>query len=67
MYTATPVDEPPNDQEQRDLEMILRSLRVVRLHGGWGEVNIVLKGGDVSEVETAYTEKPTPSQPSQKI
>lgn len=62
-YTAIPDDHPPDEQEAREIAGILRCLRVVRRHGGWGEVSIVLKASDLVEIHTKYTEKPARQSP----
>jgi len=59
-YTAYPDDHQPTPEEARELANILRCLRVVRSHGGWGEVCITLKAADMAEIQTKYTEKPSP-------
>jgi len=57
-YTAEPDDKPASQEEQAEIENILRCLRIVRSHGGWGEVCVNMKAGDVIEIQTTYTEKP---------
>jgi hypothetical protein len=57
-YTALPDEEPPTDQEKKEILEILRCLRVVRSHGGWGQITVWVRGTEVYEIQTAYTEKP---------
>jgi hypothetical protein len=64
-YTAAPEEPKPTLSEMAEITEMLRCLRVVRQHGGWGEVCVNLKAGDIVEIQTTYTEKPV--KPGQKM
>lgn len=61
-FIAIPDDLPATKLEAHELADILRCLRVVRAHGGWGEITLVLKAGEIGEIKTTYTEKPQKSK-----
>ena len=58
MSTRSDDELLPTPQEQADLRDILRSLRVIRQQGGWGEIWLCTKGGDMVDLRTTYYEKP---------
>ena len=63
-YTASPQDtEEPSPREKEELRSILRCLRVVRSNGGFGTLSIWIKGGELYEIQTAYSEKPKNKTP----
>lgn len=48
-----------SEQEKEDLAEILQMLRTLRAsHGGWGVIDISVKGGEVDEIGVRFTLKP---------
>jgi hypothetical protein len=58
-YTSHPEDYPPSKRERIEITDFLRSLRLVRSTSGFGDLCIVVRDGEIVEIKTTYTTKPS--------
>lgn len=57
-YIAMPDNQPPTEDELRQMVGLLLELRMIRRHGGWGELRLVVKNNQIANAELKLLKLP---------
>ena len=66
-YIAMPDNQPPTEDELRQMVGLLLELRVIRRYGGWGELHLVVKNNQIATADLKLSKQPKDYQEIRNI